>query len=148
MGGDRRGNRRQGLIQAGFNESPDPNNPGNFIIQPWWKILPAAETYIANVQIQPGDQVTVSIDQISGTDWGITLTDDTNGELHHRSKLQRARLDGEWILEALTVSGKVPGWRRSRRSSRSATWGFRPRARNYRKSSWSKAALRCQRLRR
>ena len=45
------------LIQAGFNETPDPNDPNNpagFVIQPWWEILPAAETYISSVTIRPG----------------------------------------------------------------------------------------------
>ena len=102
------GNGDNSLIQAGFNESPDPNNPDSFIIQPWWEILPAAETYIASVQIQPGDQVTVSIDQISGTDWGITLTDDTNGESFTTDRTYSGPAStAEWILEALTVSGKV-----------------------------------------
>ena len=102
------GNGDNSLIQAGFNESPDPNNPDDFIIQPWWEILPAAETYITSVQIQPGDQVTVSIDQISGTNWGITLTDDTNGESFTTDRTYSGPAStAEWILEALTVSGKV-----------------------------------------
>jgi len=102
------GNGDNSLIQSGFNESADPNNPGDFIIQPWWEILPSAETYITSVQILPGDQVTVSIDQISGTDWGITLTDDTNGEGFTTDRTYSGpAATAEWILEALTISGKV-----------------------------------------
>ncbi len=76
------GNGGNSLIQAGFNETPDPHDPGNpkgFVIQPWWEILPAPETYITNVSIQPGDEVTVAITQIGGTQWRITLTDDNHG---------------------------------------------------------------------
>ncbi len=105
------GNGGNSLIQAGFNETPDPNDPNNpsgFVIQPWWEILPAAETYITNMSIQPGDQVTVNIAQISGTDWRITLTDDTNGG-HFTIDRGYSGPAGtaEWILEALTVGGRV-----------------------------------------
>ncbi len=99
------------LIQAGFNEVPDPNDPDNpkgFVIQPWWEILPADETYITDVSIQPGDQVTVTIEQISGTNWSITLTDDTNGgtfTLDHA--YSGPATTAEWILEALTANGSV-----------------------------------------
>jgi hypothetical protein len=48
------GNGDKSLIQAGFNESPDPGSPAGFTIQPWWEILPASETYINSVQIQAG----------------------------------------------------------------------------------------------
>jgi hypothetical protein len=102
------GNGDSSLIQAGFNESPDLNDPNDFFIQPWWEVLPAAETYITSVQIQPGDHVTVAIDQISGTDWGITLTDDTNGESFTTDRTYSGPAStAEWILEALTVNGTV-----------------------------------------
>ncbi len=99
------------LIQAGFNESPDPNDPANpkgFTIQPWWEILPAAETYITSVSIQPGDRVTVTIDQINGLDWRITLTDDTNGgSFTTEEAYSGPATTAEWILEALTIGGNV-----------------------------------------
>ena len=102
------GNGDNSLIQSGFNESPDPNDPNDFVIQPWWEILPAAETYIPTVQVLVGDHVTVTIDQISGTDWGITLKDDTNGEAFTTDRTYSGPTStAEWILEALTVSGKV-----------------------------------------
>ena len=96
------------LIQAGFNESPDPGSPSGFIIQPWWEILPNAETFISSVQIQAGDHVTVSIGQISGTEWGITLTDDTNGESFTTDQMYSGLAStAEWIVEALTENQKV-----------------------------------------
>ena len=99
------------LIQAGFNEVPDPNDPSNpagFVVQPWWEILPAAETYISSVSIRPGDLVTVTVDQISGTDWRIALTDDTNGGSFTTDQSYNGPADtAEWILEALTVNGNI-----------------------------------------
>jgi hypothetical protein len=102
------GNGDNSLIQAGFNESPDPADAGGFAIQPWWEILPASETYIDSVEIQAGDTVTVAISQISGTQWGITLTDNTNGESFTTDQTYSGPAStAEWIVEALTVNGAV-----------------------------------------
>jgi hypothetical protein len=102
------GNGDNSLIQAGLNESPDPNNANDFIIQPWWEILPASETYITSVQVRAGDQVTIDIGQISGTEWGITLTDVTNNESFTTDQTYSGpAATAEWIVEALTVNGLV-----------------------------------------
>jgi hypothetical protein len=96
------------LIQAGFNESPTPGNPNSFTIQPWWEILPAPETFIGSVQIQVGDQVTVAINQVNGTNWSITLTDSTNGESFTTDQTFTGKAStAEWIVEALTENGQV-----------------------------------------
>jgi Peptidase A4 family/Putative Ig domain len=102
------GNGDNSLIQAGFNESPDPNNPNDFFIQPWWEILPSAETYITTVQIRPGDEVTVTLYHFTGSEWAITLTDDTDGETFTTDQTYTGPAStAEWILEALTVGGTV-----------------------------------------
>jgi hypothetical protein len=102
------GNENGSLIQAGFNESPDPGEPGQFTIQPWWEILPASETYITSVQIHSGDYVTVSIRQFGGTSWGITLTDDTNGQSFTTDQSYTGpATTAEWIVEALTENGQL-----------------------------------------
>jgi hypothetical protein len=102
------GNGDNSLIQAGINESPDPNDANDFIIQPWWEILPASETFITSVEVRAGDQVTIDIGQISGTEWGITLTDDTNGESFTTDQTYTGpAATAEWIVEALTVNGLV-----------------------------------------
>jgi Peptidase A4 family/Putative Ig domain len=102
------GNGDNSLIQAGFNETPDSASPSGFVIQPWWEILPASETYINNVDIAAGDTVTVAIEQISGAQWGITLTDDTNGESFSTDQTYTGPTStAEWIVEALTVNGGV-----------------------------------------
>jgi hypothetical protein len=102
------GNGDNSLIQAGFNESPSPGSPTGFVIQPWWEILPASETYINSVDVAAGDTVTVAIDQLSGTQWGITLTDNTNGESFTTDQTYTGPAStAEWIVEALTVNGGV-----------------------------------------
>ena len=102
------GNGDNALIQAGFNESPDSASPSGFVIQPWWEILPASETYINSVDIAAGDTVTVVIEQVNGTQWGITLTDNTNGQSFTTDQTYTGPAStAEWIVEALTVNGAV-----------------------------------------
>jgi len=102
------GNGDNSLIQAGFNESPSPGGATGFVIQPWWEILPASETYINSVNVAVGDTVTVAIDQITGSQWGITLTNNTNGESFTTDQTYTGPAStAEWIVEALTVSGGV-----------------------------------------
>jgi len=60
------------LIQAGVIESSGQ-------VTPVWEILPAEATPIA-MTVSGGDSITVTIFQISGTTWAITLNDDTTGE--------------------------------------------------------------------
>jgi hypothetical protein len=60
------------------------------------------------VVIQAGDHVTVGIDQINGTDWGITVTDDTNGESFTTDQSYSGPAStAEWVVEALTENGQV-----------------------------------------
>jgi hypothetical protein len=96
------------LIQAGVDESPDPSNPNLFYLQPWWEILPAPQTDITTVTVAPGDEVTVTIGQISGAEWGIILTNDTNGESFTTDQIYTGPgSTAEWILEApTTLSGQ------------------------------------------
>jgi hypothetical protein len=102
------GNGDDSLIQAGFNESPSPGSATGFVIQPWWEILPSSETYINSVDIEAGDTVIVAINQISGTQWGIALTDNTNGESFTTDQTYSGPAStAEWIVEALTVNGGV-----------------------------------------
>jgi len=98
------------LIQAGVTEYLDPSNPNYFFIQPWWDLLPThqAEINITTVTVHAGDQVTVTIGEINGTAWGVTLTDDTNGESFTTDQTYTGPgSSAEWIVEAPTVSGSV-----------------------------------------
>jgi hypothetical protein len=92
------------LIQAGVDEQADPNSPSGFDYSPWWEILPAVATPITTVTVSPGDQVTVTIWQVSGSSWEINLLDDTTGKSfstpseHYTGPGSTA----EWVVEATT----------------------------------------------
>jgi Peptidase A4 family/ell wall binding domain 2 (CWB2)/Putative Ig domain len=95
------------VIQAGISESFDPSNPNLFYIQPWWQVSPASTPVpITSVAVAVGDEITVTIGQVSGSEWGITLTDDTNGESFTTDQTYTGPGSSvEWIVEAPTVSG-------------------------------------------
>lgn len=92
------------LIQAGVDELPNPGSPGSVDIQPWWEILPAAETDINSVAVKAGDSITVTLWQVSSGTWEINLTDNTSKSSyttppeHYTGPLSSA----EWIVEATT----------------------------------------------
>jgi len=75
-----------------------------YVVQAWWEILPASATPIS-MTVSPGDSITVTIGQISGTDWAITLTDNTTAQTFTTDQTYTGPLtSAEWILEAPTVS--------------------------------------------
>jgi hypothetical protein len=80
----------------------------------WWEILPAAETVIPSITVQPGDVITVSIAQVTGTaNWTITLTD--KGHTGHAAQppftitktYSGPGTSAEWVLEAPQVGGRI-----------------------------------------
>ena len=94
------------LIQAGVDEYYDPST-GYVYLSPWWEILPAPETNIS-MTVLPGDSITVTIQQISGSEWAIQLTDNSSGQ----SFLTDQTYTGpgasvEWIVEAPEVNGAM-----------------------------------------
>jgi hypothetical protein len=68
------------LIQAGVSETPDSNAPGGLLVFPWWEVYPTESTSIVinSVVVSAGDEVSIAISQVSGSEWAIALTDDTN----------------------------------------------------------------------
>jgi hypothetical protein len=90
------------LIQAGVDEQADPESPGGLDVAPWWEILPATATPITTVPVSVGDEVTVTIWQVSGTTWEINLVDDNTGKgfstppEHYTGPGSTA----EWVVEA------------------------------------------------
>ena len=85
------------LIQAGVSETPDSRTPNAFFVFPWWEVYPtdSISMVINSVVVSAGDEVTVGISQISGSEWVITLSDDTNGQSrHHRSNFYRQPVNG------------------------------------------------------
>ena len=99
------------LIQAGVEEAVDPSNPDLFYVAPVWEIVPTdpQPIPITNVAVAPGDEVTVTIQQISGSNWSITLTDDTNGQSFNTDQTYTGPgLTAEWIVEAPGSSTLAP----------------------------------------
>ncbi len=99
------------LIQAGIDEPYDAST-NTYQIYAWWEILPADPTEVeipcSYVCPSPGDSITVTINEISGTDWAINLTDNTNGESFTTDQSYSAPLSSaEWIVEAPMLNGAV-----------------------------------------
>ena len=98
------------LIQAGTEQD---FYSGSAHYTAWWEILPAAETPISSITVEPGDSVTVAIAKVSGTQWSITLTD--NGKAGHPAQAPFTTTESysgpgasaEWILEAPEVNGRI-----------------------------------------
>jgi hypothetical protein len=95
------------LIQAGVQEMYNPVT--NLVyVMPWWEILPAAETPITGMSVLPGDSMTVTIGQLSGTMWAIELTNNTTGITFTIDETYTGPGSSvEWIVEATDVGGSV-----------------------------------------
>jgi hypothetical protein len=98
------GNSDANLIQAGIGEAMvNPGTgrcSGGYFIWAWWEILPAASVLVP-ITVGAGDRVTVTIAQISGSNWQIQLTDDTNAQAFTRDESYTAPLSSaEWVVEA------------------------------------------------
>ncbi|MDQ4212565.1 G1 family glutamic endopeptidase [Microbacterium sp. ASV81] len=92
------------LIQTG-TESDYVN--GTAYYAAWWEILPANETRIS-MPVNPGDVMTASIAQTSGTTWTITIADTTTTQSFTTTQTYTGpRTSAEWIEEAPTVNNKV-----------------------------------------
>jgi hypothetical protein len=91
------------LIQTGTEQ--DYTN-GSFIYRAWWEILPASETVITSLKVHPGDEMTGSVRDRSGTSWVISLEDDTTGKSFSIDKTYKGPgHSAEWIQEAPTSGG-------------------------------------------
>lgn len=98
------------LIQAGTEQDV---TGGTAKYQAWWEILPAAETPITSITVQPGDSITVTITKVSGSTWSISLTD--NGKSGHSAQptftttqsYSGSGTSAEWIVEAPEVNGRI-----------------------------------------
>ena len=109
------------LIQAGVQESANGGQgtcgvPNNFSVSVWWEILPqfpseVPVTYWDNGNpaddVKPGDQLTVTIDQVSNSTcspasecWGIEVQDGTSGEVFVTDqRYSGPGSSAEWIVE-------------------------------------------------
>ncbi len=99
------------LIQAGIDEPYDAAT-NTYAINAWWEILPAYPTMVdispSILAPSPGDSITVTIGQVSGSTWGIEVVDNTNGQSFVTDQPYVAPLSSaEWIVEAPTLNGSV-----------------------------------------
>jgi hypothetical protein len=70
----------------------------------WWEILPAAETVIPSISVQPGDQMSANIHQLPGGQWSITLSDSRGNQSFTITQSYKGQLtSAEWIEEAPSI---------------------------------------------
>jgi hypothetical protein len=99
------GDGNSNLIQTGTEE--DYVN-GQAEYGAWWEILPAAETPIGSLSISPGDSVTGTVAQQSGSSWKITLTDNTTGQSFNTTQSYSGPGQSvEYIEESPEVGGSI-----------------------------------------
>jgi hypothetical protein len=93
------------LVQAGVSEVPDPYSTATFDVIAWWEVLPIASQPITTMTVSPGDEVSVTIAQVSGTSWTIHFTDATKGQGYTQDVgYTGPGTSAEWIVEAPTDS--------------------------------------------
>jgi hypothetical protein len=93
------------LIQAGVAETYDVS-ASRVAAQAWWQVLPAEPLAqpIADLTVTPGDSIAVRIERVGGTEWSITLTDETTGATFTtRQPYSGPQASAEWIVEAPTA---------------------------------------------
>jgi Peptidase A4 family len=74
----------------------------------WWEILPAAETVITTMTINPGDQMSSHIHNNGNGTWTITLNDMTRNETFSTTKSYSGPgTSAEWIQEAPEINGSI-----------------------------------------
>lgn len=103
------------LIQAGTSEDSLPSNAlfGDQYYA-WYELLPASETQLtgctgdASCTVTPGDDITVTISQVSGDTWSIAMTDAGHWTWSKDVTYASSESSAEWILEAPTVDVQTP----------------------------------------
>jgi hypothetical protein len=93
------------LIQTG-TESDYYNKAAHYAV--WWEILPAAETPITTMTVNPGDTINASISRGANGVWTITIADATTGKSSTTTHAYSGPLtSAEWIEEAPSLGGRV-----------------------------------------
>lgn len=94
------------LIQTGTEQDVSANGLTNYYA--WWEILPASETTISSMTIQPGDHMSASINNNGNGTWTISLTDNTTGQSFSTTQTYTGPArSAEWIMEAPEVGGHI-----------------------------------------
>jgi hypothetical protein len=104
------------LIQAGTEQDYSGSKAS---YAAWWEILPATETTVSSITVDPGDAITVSINHNSGngcassTPWLISVTDATADNAHRGSPFTTCQsysgpgASAEYVVEAPEVNGSI-----------------------------------------
>ncbi|WP_298210550.1 G1 family glutamic endopeptidase [Ferrimicrobium sp.] len=67
------------LIQAGVYEIPDLAT-GSVKIVPWVENLPSPSQTVPNMNVVPGNDMQVTVAQVAGTEWKVTVADLSTGQ--------------------------------------------------------------------
>jgi len=85
------------LLQAGTQAITDSR--GSVSYQAWYELLPGYSQTVP-LKVNPGDSVTAAINQRSGNQWNITITDNTTGQNYNKIVTYNSSLSSaEWIEE-------------------------------------------------
>lgn len=100
------GSNSDDLIQAGTEQDVER---GRTVYYAWYEMLPD-ESKQVRMDVQPGDQMSVSIYEDARNHWIIALSDDTTGEALQLSFNYRSNnASAEWIVEAPTAVNSRTG---------------------------------------
>lgn len=98
------GVKNNSLIQAGTDQMMLNGKPYYFA---WVELLPALPVQVKEIDLLPGDTMTVSITEQSTDNWHITFVDkDANESTTQSVKYQSCLCSAEWIEEAPSLKQK------------------------------------------
>jgi Peptidase A4 family len=102
------------LIQAGVSENSSSTGITGSQYGAWYELLPKSETPLKackgtkSCPVEPGDNVSVSITEVSANQWSIDVADPTEGWTWSKTvKYTSSESSAEWILEAPTVEAQT-----------------------------------------
>ena len=94
----------QDLIQAGTQAVTNPN--GTVSYQAWYETLPQTTSPL-NINVDPGDSVSVTIAETSVNEWLVSFRDNTTGQSASQNLAYNSSLSSaEWI-EEMPLNGNV-----------------------------------------
>jgi hypothetical protein len=86
------------LIQIGTQNTVSPS--GVVSSAAFYELLPGASQTVPGVTVSPGDSMSATITQVSGSTWSMTITDNTNGQSYTNNFTYSSSLSSaEWIEE-------------------------------------------------
>lgn len=92
------------LIQAGTDQLLHNGKPFYYA---WIELLPAPPQRMTDIDLLPGDTITVTIAQQQGNQWNITMKDlDSSQSVTQKVKYTSCLCSAEWIEEAPSINGQ------------------------------------------